>query len=145
MADPYIAAEKFAKGFRDAEYALKRSATFLGDRHGVAETNWNALAAALDQPFFDHVVASGMAKTLIGDPPRQLKSDGLEWMPKQTTPLTNVQQLIVQGVCRVRNSYIHGEKFRGGPEGQWERDATLIEEAHAVLDEAMKWLLRGQA
>ena len=44
---------------------------------------------------------------------------------------------MLNGVCRVRNSYIHGEKFTGGPEGQWDRDTTLIMEAHAVLKEAM--------
>jgi hypothetical protein len=33
----------------------------------------------------------------------------------------------------VRNSYFHVEKFTGGAEGKWERDAKLIEEAHSVL------------
>jgi hypothetical protein len=36
-------------------------------------------------------------------------------------------------------TYFHGEKFTGGPDGQWERDAKLIEEAHAVLKEAQKF------
>lgn len=40
------------------------------------------------------------------------------------------------GSAAVRNSYFHGEKFTGGPAGQWERDAKLIEEAHAVLIKA---------
>jgi hypothetical protein len=136
MTNPYIAAEKFAAAFRDAEYALKRSNYLRIDKDN-AEADWDSLARDLGQPFFDKIVASGIAKTLISDPPRQLKADGLEWMPKQTTPLSNVHQLIVQGVCRVRNSYTHGEKFRGGPEGQWDRDATLIEEAHAVLEQAL--------
>ena len=39
----------------------------------------------------------------------------MEWAPANPEPLTNVAQLIVNGVCRVRNSYIHGEKFVGGP------------------------------
>jgi len=67
----------------------------------------------------------------------------LQWAPETPFPLTNVHELIVQGVCRVRNSYLHGEKFRGGPDGQWERDVTLIREAHAVLDEAITWWLRA--
>jgi hypothetical protein len=136
MTNPYIAAERFAAAFRDAEYALKRS-NYLRNNKDNAEADWDSLARDLGQVFFDKIVASGLAKTLIGNPARQLKADGLEWMPKETAPLTNVHQLIVQGVCRVRNSYIHGEKFRGGPEGQWDRDAKLIEEAHAVLKEAL--------
>jgi hypothetical protein len=41
----------------------------------------------------------------------------------------------------VRNSYHHGEKFVGGPEGQYHRDRVLVAEAYAVLDEAVAWLL----
>lgn len=61
----------------------------------------------------------------------------MTWSPEKTSPLTNVHELIVQGVCRVRNSFLHGEKFTGGPEKQWDRDLTLVKEAHAVLMEAM--------
>lgn len=56
-----------------------------------------------------------------------------------------VHELIVQDVCRIRNSYLHGKKDRGDPNGQWERDANLIKEAHAVLDEAITWWLRAKA
>ena len=62
----------------------------------------------------------------------------MQWSPPNPAPLANVAQLMINGVCRVRNSYIHGEKFTGGPEGQWDRDTTLIMEAHAVLKEAME-------
>lgn len=92
----------------------------------------------MGQGFFDHVVTSGVAKTLVGEPPRRLLAD-MQWDPPNPVPLTNVAQLIVNGVCRVRNSYFHGEKFMGGPAGQWERDAKLVEEAHAVLKEAKKF------
>lgn len=61
----------------------------------------------------------------------------MQWTPQEPKPLTTVAQLIVNGVCRVRNSYIHGEKFTGGPEGQWDRDARLIDEAHDVLRAAV--------
>ncbi|RWP23633.1 hypothetical protein [Mesorhizobium sp.] len=54
--------------------------------------------------------------------------------------MANVAQLLINGVCRVRNSYIHGEKFTGGLEGQWECDATLIAEAHVVLKTAMDFI-----
>ena len=63
----------------------------------------------------------------------------MEWSPEKPTPLTNVHELVVQGVCRVRNSYVHGEKFTGGPDHQWDRDLTLITEAHAVLRAALAW------
>ena len=64
--------------------------------------------------------------------------DGLTWMPEKPEPLRNVEELFVQGVCRVRNSYLHGEKFVGGPDAkQWERDSKLVREALAVLSEAV--------
>ncbi|MBY3150283.1 hypothetical protein HFO63_32780 [Rhizobium laguerreae] len=136
MTNPYIVAEAFIRDFRAMEYALKRSEFRRQDRE-VAEPNWDLFAQSLGSAFFDHVVASGIAKTLIGNPPRRLLTD-MSWSPINPTPLINVAQLIVNGVCRVRNSYVHGEKFTGGPEGQWERDVMLILEAHAVLKEAME-------
>jgi len=48
-------------------------------------------------------------------------------------------------IRRARNSYLHGEKFRGGPDGQWERDVTLIKEAHIVLQAALAWPSRANA
>ena len=80
-------------------------------------------------------MAAGIANTLIGHPPRQLLAN-LQWSPQDPAPLANIAQLVINGICRVRNSYIHGEKFTGGPDGQWKRDAKLLLEAHAVLNEA---------
>nr|WP_047166862.1 hypothetical protein [Sphingomonas sp. Y57] len=142
MADaddnPYEAARAFALDFASAEYALKRSKYLRRDKD-VAEADWDLFARDLGADFFAYVVDKGIAKTLIGDPPRRLLAD-MTWSPDKTSPLTNVHQLIVQGVCRVRNSFIHGEKFTGGPEGQWARDRTLIVEAHAVLNEAVAYV-----
>ncbi len=138
MANPYKEAEEFARTFRDTEHALKRSGYIRKDRE-VAEADWDRFAKELGPDFFEHVVTSGIAVTLVGDPPRRLLAN-LQWAPKETKPLTNVAQLIVNGVCRVRNSYLHGEKFVGGPDGQWERDATLVKEAHGVLREAVRVL-----
>lgn len=140
MGNPYEIAREFAQKFGEAEYALKRSGR-LRQNKDVAEADWDAFARDLGHDFFHTIVEMGIAKTLIGQPPRRLMND-LLWAPEKPVPLTNVQELIVQGVCRVRNSYLHGEKFVGGPEGQWERDATLIKEAYAVLDEAIAWWLR---
>ena len=138
MNNPKTAATKFAADFGAMEYALKRAPKYRRKNRAVAEADWDAFARDLGQKFFDHVVKSGVAKTLIGEPPRRLLAN-MQWDPPSPAPLSNVAQLIVNGVCRVRNSYFHGEKFTGGPAGQWERDAKLIEEAHAVLKEAQKF------
>lgn len=137
MDNPYIIAAAFARQFGDAEYALKRSGRIRLNRE-IAEADWDAFARDLGPKFFAAVVDNGIAKTLIGEPPRRLMND-LVWAPEVAVPLANVHELIIQGVCRVRNSYLHGEKFRGDPGGQWERDVTLIKEAHAVLQAALAW------
>lgn len=139
MTDPQKAAAAFAAEFRNAEYALKRSRYLRKDKE-IAEVNWDLAAQDLGSSFFNYIVAAGIAKTLIGMPPRRLLST-MDWSPPNPQPLSNAAQLMIKGVCRVRNSYIHGEKFTGGPEGQWQRDATLIGEAHAVLREAIAALV----
>ena len=140
MDNPYEIAGAFARTFGEAEFALKRSG-LLRQNKNVAEADWDAFARDLGPDFFAAIMEKGIAKTLISEPPRRLMND-LQWAPETPSPFTNVQELIVQGVCRVRNSYLHGEKFKGGPDGQWERDATLIRESHAVLDVAIAWWLR---
>lgn len=139
MENPYQAADAFVKDFRQMEYAMKRSG-FRRQAKEAAEADWDLFAQSLGPKFFEHVVASGIAKTLIGQPPRRLLND-MTWAPQNPAPLANVAQLIINGVCRVRNSYIHGEKFTGGPEGQWDRDVILVREAHAVLKEAIHLLV----
>lgn len=134
MRNPYKAADAFASDFRQMEYALKRS-NYVRKNRKSAQADWDRFAQDLGKFFFDHVMAEGIAKTLIGHPPRQLLTN-LQWSPENPAPLVNVAQLFTIGVCRVRNSYFHGEKFTGGPRGQWERDTLLIREAHAVLNEA---------
>jgi hypothetical protein len=138
MMNPDNAADAFGKFFRDTEYALKRSGYQRKERQ-VAEVDWQLFATRLGTAFFSHVVEKEIAKTLIGHPPRKLQAN-MQWSPPSPLRLTKVEELMDYGVRRVRNSYFHGEKFREGPEGQWERDLTLIKEAHVVLKEAMKWL-----
>lgn len=110
----------------------------------VAEANWGAFARDLGPPFFEAVANKGIATPLIREPPRRPPAD-LRWSPEIPMPLANVDGLIVEEACCLRNSYHHGEKFVGGPEGQRDRDRTLIVEAHAVLDEAIAWsnLIKG--
>lgn len=137
MNNPHKAAAEFVEAYRHLEFALKRSDYGRKDKE-YAEVDWAAFAKDLGPEFFNHVQSAGLAKTLIGSPPRRQMAD-LVWSPDNPPPLTNVTELMINGVCRVRNSYIHGEKFTGGPDGQWERDQTLLEEAHAVLREAVAW------
>lgn len=143
LGNPYVVAGAFARQFGEAEYALKRSGRMRLHKD-TAEADWDAFARDLGPEFFCAVVDKGIAKTLIGEPPRRLMND-LVWAPATPMPLTNSHELIVQGVCRVRNSYLHGEKFRGGPDGQWDRDVTLIKEAHVVLQMALTWPGRANA
>ena len=133
--DPYKASGAFIAEFRQTEYALKRTGYLRGNKD-VAEADWDRFTSDLGAQFFEHIVKTGIAKTLIGEPPRRLMAN-MQWSPPNPAPLANVAQLLINGVCRVRNSYIHGEKFVGGPEGQWERDLMLVAEAHAVLKEAL--------
>lgn len=119
---------EFFDVFARMEHRLKRSG-FIRDRDD-AQADWGAFAKSLGEPFFQDVVDRGLAETLISAPPAKLMSD-LKWRRPQRH-LANVEDLIVRGVTRVRNSLFHGEKFVGGPE-QVSRDLILISEALAVL------------
>ncbi|MEH6740911.1 MAG: hypothetical protein V7695_20550 [Sulfitobacter sp.] len=137
MPNPHETAKAFTDDFGAMEYALKRS-DFLRKNKDVAEADWDLFAQSLGVAFFEHVVGQGIATTLISAPPQRLMAN-LKWTPQTKEPLANVAQLIINGVCRVRNSYLHGEKFTGGPDGQWKRDVVLVAEAHAVLKSATEF------
>jgi hypothetical protein len=104
----------------------------------VSEADWDAFARDLGPDFFKSIVDKEIANTLIDMPSRPLLAI-LQWSPEIPVPLTSVHVLIIQGVCRVHNSYHHGEKFVRRPEGQFDRDRILVEEAHAALREAIAW------
>jgi hypothetical protein len=112
------------------EYVLKRTGFLRPNRH-VAQADWSAFARALGVEFFHEVAASGVANTLINEPPGQLLRVDLEWA-RPARALENTAELIERGVCRVRNSLFHGEKFVGDA-GQDARDQLLIAEALNVL------------
>jgi hypothetical protein len=133
--NPYVDARNLQRLFGRFEHALKRSGHLKKGR-ADAQADWESFAEALGTDFFEEVASSGKADTLINDPPGKLMAD-LSWQPARTAPLTNVVQLIVLGVCRVRNSYIHHEKFVSDGD-QWERDAKLVHEALSVLRSAQK-------
>lgn len=137
MVEPQEVARSFVTEFGRIEHAMKRAGLLKPGRE-AAEADWNAFARLLGAEFFASVVEREIAPTLIHEPPRRLLST-MVWSPKKPVPLTDVHQLIVQGVCRTRNSYIHGEKFTGGPEERRDRDLALVIEAHAVLRAAIDW------
>jgi hypothetical protein len=136
---------EFLETFRNAEYTLKRSG-FNKPVSDRMEADWDGLANALGTTFFQLVVKNGTAITLIGNPPRKHILDPVSgnatWNPKTTAPLKNVQELIVMGVCRVRNNFFHGEKFIGGDPGDWLRGETLLSEALSVLKFALEYLVQ---
>ena len=127
--NPYHDARSLAELYGQLEHVLKR-ADHLKKGRKDAQADWTSFAQSLGERFFEEVASSGIADTLINDPPRKLMAD-LSWKPEQPPKLTNVTELIVKGVCQVRHSYIHGEKFV--EREQRERDATLVHEALAVL------------
>lgn len=133
MKNPYEVSKELAALFGRFEYALKRS-NFLRNRPD-AQADWHKFACELGPDFFEHIKRSKLAETLLSVPPRKLMKEGLIWEPECPAPLSDVVELFERGVCRVRNSLLHGEKFVGQSE-QWERDARLVSEALVVLREA---------
>jgi hypothetical protein len=126
----YEISREFADLFAAYERALKRGGFLRQDRR-EAQADWKAFATALGNEFYDEVRASNLADTLIGKPPAKLMREGLEWK-RQECALGNSVELIEQGVCRVRNSLFHGEKFIGNAD-EIGRDFVLVMEALAVL------------
>lgn len=88
MNNPQVAARKFATEFGEMEYAMKRSPNYRRKNKAIAEADWDAFAKDLGQEFFDQIVKSGIAKTLIGEPPRLLLAN-MQWAP-QTQPLSQM-------------------------------------------------------
>lgn len=116
--------------FGEYEFTLKRRG-FLQSGLDHAQADWNAFSRYLGQDFFEKVREAGIANTLIHTPPGKLMRE-LNWK-RPDRPLATTQELLVQGVCRVRNSVAHGEKGRPG-EAQSARNAALVAEAFAVLE-----------
>ncbi len=68
MSNPYETANVFAADFRRMEYALKRS-SYVRKNKKHAQADWDRFAQDLGADFFDHVMAEGIAKTLIAEEP----------------------------------------------------------------------------
>ena len=130
MKSAYEIGREFGDLFAAYERALKRGGFLRQDRKD-AQADWKAFARALGSEFYDEVRANNLADTVINKPPAKLMREGLEWN-RPERPLKNSVELIEQGVCRVRNSLFHGEKFVGNA-GEIRRDLVLVMEALAVL------------
>jgi hypothetical protein len=74
---PYEDALKLAALYRRFEHALKR-ANHLKKGRRDAQADWTSFAEKLGNEFFEEVSDSGIASTLITDPPRKLMAD-LSW------------------------------------------------------------------
>lgn len=133
--------QEFTDLFEHYEFTLKRRG-FLQKGLEHAQADWNVFARSLGQDFFDYVRAAGIAETLIAAPPGKLMRNPLDWN-RPDRALATTYDLLVQGVCRVRNSLVHGEKFRGDIK-QRARDEALISEALAVLKAAEGFLATAE-
>lgn len=129
--NPHDDGQRLAALFGHFEHVLKRTGFLKGRRH--AEADWTRFGNSLGEAFLVEVRQRGIADTLIQEPPRTLMADGLRWEPERPAPIETVVQLFVKGVCNVRNSYVHGEKFVGGDRSV-ERDAALVREALLILE-----------
>lgn len=125
------AAHKFVDRFGSVEHALRK--TGIVKKQGRAEADWAQLASNLGDEFFEEVRGSGRAATLIAGRPRKQMTEGLKWIPEKPVPITCVQELIVNGVCQVRNHIIHRQKFHGSEE-DIKRDMALIADAQWILE-----------
>lgn len=125
-----------AQAFRDLfarlENMLRRKG-YMRTNRTRAEVDWSRFAEELGESFFYDVRNSGKAATLIAEPPRVKHREG-GWQPEKQTPVQNVTELIVRGLCQVRNNIVHGEKYVD-PEGP--RADTLVVEARWVLEQAI--------
>lgn len=132
--DSYLPAHALA--FRDlfakVEHTLRRGGYMRADRK-KAEVDWRRFARDLGDPFFSSVRDSGKATTLIEEPPRAYHREG-GWQPQNQTPIGDVIDLLMRGVCQVRHNIEHGEKYVM-PEG--DRADTLVAEARWVLEQAI--------
>lgn len=133
--------QAFSALFEEFEFVLKRRG-FLRKGLDHAQADWDVFARVLGPSFFENVCARGIATTLIAEPPGRLMRDPLEW-ERLDRALATTHELFALGVRRVRNSVMHGEKFRGG-EAQRARDEVLVSEALAVLEAAKEHLASAQ-
>jgi hypothetical protein len=115
------------------EYVLRRNG-YARKNQRKAQIDWALFAKELGEDFFLAIRDAGDAPTLIGEPPRAYhRGKGLQ--PVVQTPVANVKELFLRGVCQVRNNIAHGEKY---VETGTKRDDDLVREAKWVLEKAIE-------
>lgn len=130
------AAYEFTDLYGRVEDALRKLGICKKNRDN-AEADWEAFAREkLGEDFFKEVKKSGKASTLIAGRPRKQMKEGLAWQPEEPKAIANVTELIVNGVCQVRNHINHHQKFQGDDAAR-KRDLALIEDSRRVLEMAI--------
>ncbi|TIQ62003.1 MAG: hypothetical protein E5X41_30620 [Mesorhizobium sp.] len=118
--------------FARFEFALKMAGFTSPKPDGKFDVDWNTFAnsAELGPAFLAEVQASGIAATILGDPPmhQRLVHGALAFVPAAPP---DAVQAFVGAVCRVRNNLFHGGKFFPGNDD--DRNTTLVSEAIASL------------
>lgn len=127
---------EFMQLYARIEGELKRVGNTKRGRK-LAEADWGPLAESLGEEFFHFVRDSKLADTLVGEPPRRLMNQGLEWQPAFSPPIENVLDLFTRGICQVRHNLAHGEKFDVTGSG-WDRDIALVTQALWTLERALE-------
>jgi hypothetical protein len=131
-----VGAVKFFWTFSRMEFALKETGCLPKD--GKACADWGAFAKRLDKlsesTFFDEVVTSGMADTLVLKPPKAQYSRNGALSFESMSPPRNTQQLL-EAVSRVRNNLFHG-----GKSGEIDSDSVDLHRNDSLIDEA-QWVL----
>lgn len=84
-----IQKSRSVRSYLCAYRARAQKVGYLRKDKEFAEADWDEFAKKLGTEFFQHIVKSGIAITLVGDPPRRLLAN-MEWSPEKTEPLTNV-------------------------------------------------------
>ena len=124
----------FFATFARFEYSLLRCDYFRAGRGKIAWADWGKLENDLGVKFFNDVLKSGKASTLIDDPPKTLlvQNNSVAFGPSPE-PVKDTKRLI-KAAQQVRNNLFHGNKMYAADRG---RDVRLLSEVLWVLDFVM--------
>ena len=126
-------AMKFMATFVRLEFALKENGYCAQSRW--SNVQWDKVANELGSTFYETVVSSTKAETILQHPPKKqiAQHQILQW-EEQAAP-TNVSELL-EAVRRIRNNQFHGGKSGhpdDAPEDRQRRE-KLIAEAQWVIE-----------
>lgn len=132
QAELSLSAQKFIATFVRFEFALKENGYCTGS--GAARVEWSCVANGLGSRFYENVVASQMARTILLNPPKKqiAQYQMLDWQTQ--SPPNNVSELL-EAVRRVRNN-----QFHGGKSGHPDDDLNDIARREKLVSEA-QWIV----